>query len=156
MSEIAIGQLAPDFEMPIDGGATVALSGLKGKSVVLYFYPKDDTSGCTSQAIAFTESIDKFRALSCEVIGVSKDKVSSHDKFKAKYDLDVTLASDFGTQVCETYGVWAEKSMYGRKYFGIERTTFLIDKNGTIINIWRKVKVPGHDETVLKAVQELV
>ncbi len=156
MSEIAIGQLAPDFEMPRDGGATVALSGLKGKSVVLYFYPKDDTSGCTSQAIAFTESIDKFRALSCEVIGVSKDKVSSHDKFKAKYDLDVTLASDFGTQVCETYGVWAEKSMYGRKYFGIERTTFLIDKNGTIINIWRKVKVPGHDETVLKAVQELV
>jgi peroxiredoxin Q/BCP len=156
MSEIAIGQLAPDFEMPIDGGATVALSGLKGKSVVLYFYPKDDTSGCTSQAIAFTESIDKFRALSCEVIGVSKDKVSSHDKFKAKYDLDVTLASDFGTEVCETYGVWAEKSMYGRKYFGIERTTFLIDKNGTIINIWRKVKVPGHDETVLKAVQELV
>jgi peroxiredoxin Q/BCP len=156
MSEIAIGQLAPDFEMPRDGGATVALSGLKGKSVVLYFYPKDDTSGCTSQAIAFTESIDKFRALSCEVIGVSKDKVSSHDKFKAKYDLDVTLASDFGTEVCETYGVWVEKSMYGRKYFGIERTTFLIDKNGTIINIWRKVKVPGHDETVLKAVQELV
>jgi peroxiredoxin Q/BCP len=156
MSEIAIGQLAPDFEMPIDGGATVALSGLKGKSVVLYFYPKDDTSGCTSQAIAFTESIDKFRALSCEVIGVSKDKVSSHDKFKAKYDLDVTLASDFGTEVCEAYGVWVEKSMYGRKYFGIERTTFLIDKNGTIINIWRKVKVPGHDETVLKAVQELV
>ena len=156
MSEIAIGQLAPDFEMPIDGGATVALSGLKGKSVVLYFYPKDDTSGCTSQAIAFTETIDKFRALSCEVIGVSKDKVSSHDKFKAKYDLDVTLASDFGTEVCEAYGVWVEKSMYGRKYFGIERTTFLIDKNGTIINIWRKVKVPGHDETVLKAVQELV
>jgi len=156
MSEIAIGQLAPDFEMPRDGGATVALSGLKGKSVVLYFYPKDDTSGCTSQAIAFTESIDKFRALSCEVIGVSKDKVSSHDKFKAKYDLDVTLASDFGTEVCEAYGVWVEKSMYGRKYFGIERTTFLIDKNGTIINIWRKVKVPGHDETVLKAVQELV
>ena len=156
MSEIAIGQLAPDFEMPIDGGATVALSGLKGKSVVLYFYPKDDTSGCTSQAIAFTETIDKFRALSCEVIGVSKDKVSSHDKFKAKYDLDVTLASDFGTEVCETYGVWVEKSIYGRKYFGIERTTFLIDKNGTIINIWRKVKVPGHDETVLKAVQELV
>jgi peroxiredoxin Q/BCP len=156
MSEIAIGQLAPDFELPIDGGATVALSGLKGKSVVLYFYPKDDTSGCTSQAIAFTESIDKFRALSCEVIGVSKDKVSSHDKFKAKYDLDVTLASDFGTEVCEAYGVWVEKSMYGRKYFGIERTTFLIDKNGTIINIWRKVKVPGHDETVLKAVQELV
>ncbi|CAN1548026.1 Bcp Peroxiredoxin [Caulobacteraceae bacterium] len=156
MSEIAIGQLAPDFEMPIDGGATVALSGLKGKSVVLYFYPKDDTSGCTSQAIAFTETIDKFRALSCEVIGVSKDKVSSHDKFKAKYDLDVTLASDFGTEVCEAYGVWVEKSMYGRKYFGIERTTFLIDKNGTIINIWRKVKVPGHDEIVLKAVQELV
>ena len=156
MSEIAIGQMAPDFEMPIAGGATVALSGLKGKSVVLYFYPKDDTSGCTSQAIAFTENIDKFRALSCEVIGVSKDKVTSHDKFKAKYDLDVTLASDFGTQICEAYGVWVEKSMYGRKYFGIERTTFLIDKNGTILNIWRKVKVPGHDEAVLKAVQELV
>ena len=156
MSEIAIGQLAPDFEMPTDGGATVTLSALKGKSVVLYFYPKDDTSGCTSQAIAFTENIDKFRALSCEVIGVSKDKVSSHDKFKAKYDLGVTLASDFGTEVCEAYGVWVEKSMYGRKYFGIERTTFLIDKDGTIINVWRKVKVPGHDETVLKAVQELV
>lgn len=156
MSEIAIGQLAPDFEMPIDGGGTVALSGLKGKSVVLYFYPKDDTSGCTSQAIAFTENIDKFRALSCEVIGVSKDQVASHNKFKAKYDLGVTLASDFGTEICEAYGVWVEKSMYGRKYFGIERTTFLIDKNGTIINIWRKVKVPGHDEAVLKAVQELV
>jgi thioredoxin-dependent peroxiredoxin len=156
MSEIAIGQLAPDFEMPTDSGGTVALSGLKGKSVVLYFYPKDDTSGCTSQAIAFTENIDKFRTLSCEVIGVSKDKVASHDKFKAKYDLGVTLASDFGTEICEAYGVWVEKSMYGRKYFGIERTTFLIDKNGTIINIWRKVKVPGHDEAVLKAVQELV
>lgn len=156
MSEIAIGQQAPDFEMPTDGGATVALSGLKGKRVVLYFYPKDDTSGCTSQAIAFTENIDKFRVLSCEVIGVSKDKVASHDKFKAKYDLDVTLASDFGTEICEAYGVWVEKSMYGRKYFGIERTTFLIDKNGTIVNIWRKVKVPGHDEAVLKAVQELV
>jgi thioredoxin-dependent peroxiredoxin len=156
MSEIAIGQLAPDFEMPTDGGAIVTLSALKGKSVVLYFYPKDDTSGCTSQAIAFTENIDKFRAHSCEVIGVSKDKVASHDKFKAKYDLGVTLASDFGTQVCEAYGVWVEKSMYGRKYFGIERTTFLIDKNGTIVNIWRKVKVPGHDEAVLQAVQDLV
>ena len=156
MTHLKAGDQAPDFSAPNEKGEIINLAHYQGKKLVLYFYPKDDTSGCTSQAIAFTESIDKFRALSCEVIGVSKDKVSSHDKFKAKYDLDVTLASDFGTEVCETYGVWAEKSMYGRKYFGIERTTFLIDKNGTIINIWRKVKVPGHDETVLKAVQELV
>ncbi|GBF58802.1 putative peroxiredoxin bcp [Candidatus Phycosocius bacilliformis] len=155
MSELAIGQMAPDFDMPIAGGSSVTLSGLKGKSVVLYFYPKDDTSGCTSQAIAFSQDIETFRSLSCEVIGVSKDKVASHDKFRAKYDLSVTLASDFGTNVCETYGVWVEKSMYGRKYFGIERTTFLIDKNGQIANIWRKVKIPGHAEAVMKAVKEL-
>lgn len=156
MNEIAIGQMAPDFDMPVAGGSSVALSGLKGKSVVLYFYPKDDTSGCTSQALAFTANIATFHELSCEVIGVSKDKVASHDKFKAKYDLAVTLASDFGTQVCEAYGVWVEKSMYGRKYFGIERSTFLIDKNGRISNIWRKVKIPGHAEEVMKAVRDLV
>ena len=153
---IKTGDKAPNFSSKDENGNQIQLSDFQGKKLVLYFYPKDDTSGCTSQAIAFTENIDKFRALSCEVIGVSKDKVTSHDKFKAKYDLDVTLASDFGTQICEAYGVWVEKSMYGRKYFGIERTTFLIDKNGTILNIWRKVKVPGHDEAVLKAVQELV
>jgi thioredoxin-dependent peroxiredoxin len=155
MSELAIGQLAPDFEMPTDGGAKVTLSGMKGKWVVVYFYPKDDTSGCTSQAIAFTQHLDEFAKMGCAVIGVSKDKVESHAKFKSKYDLGVTLASDFGTEVSEAYGVWVEKSMYGRKYMGLERTTFLIDPAQRLSCIWRKVKVPGHVEAVLKTVKDL-
>jgi peroxiredoxin Q/BCP len=155
MNELAIGQLAPDFEMPTDAGTKVTLSGMKGKWVVVYFYPKDDTSGCTSQAIAFTQHLAEFAKMGCAVIGVSKDKVESHAKFKAKYDLGVTLASDFGTEVSEAYGVWVEKSMYGRKYMGLERTTFLIDPTQRLAHIWRKVKVPGHVEAVIKSLQEL-
>ncbi len=141
--------------MPTDAGTKVTLSGMKGKWVVVYFYPKDDTSGCTSQAIAFTQHLAEFAKMGCAVIGVSKDKVESHVKFKSKYDLGVTLASDFGTEVSETYGVWVEKSMYGRKYMGLERTTFLIDPAQRLAQIWRKVKVPGHAEAVIKSLQEL-
>ena len=141
--------------MPTDAGTNVTLSGMKGKWVVVYFYPKDDTSGCTSQAIAFTQRLAEFAKLDCAVIGVSKDRVESHVKFKAKYDLGVTLASDFGTEVSEAYGVWVEKSMYGRKYMGLERTTFLIDPTQRLAHIWRKVKVPSHVEAVIKTLQEL-
>ena len=155
MSELAIGQLAPDFEMPTDAGTKVTLSGMKGKWVVVYFYPKDDTSGCTSQAIAFTQHLAEFAKMGCVIIGISKDKIASHIKFKAKYDLGVTLASDFGTEVSEAYCVWVEKSMYGRKYMGLERTTFLIDPDQRIASIWRKVKVAGHAEAVLKSLGEL-
>ncbi|GIU67415.1 thioredoxin-dependent thiol peroxidase [Candidatus Phycosocius spiralis] len=155
MSELEIGQLAPDFELPTDSGTKVTLSGLKGKWVVVYFYPKADTSGCTNQAIAFTQHLEKFAQSGCEVIGISKDTIESHKKFKAKYDLGVTLASDFGTTISETYGVWVEKSMYGRNYLGLERTSFLIDPNQYIAHIWRKVKVQGHVEAVLTAVKAL-
>ena len=141
--------------MPTDGDGTVSLAGLKGKTVVLFFYPKDDTSGCTAEAIAFTEQLPAFEAAGAVVVGVSKNSVKSHDKFKAKHDLKVILGSDEETGVAEAYDVWKEKSMYGRKYMGIERSTFLIDADGVLRQEWRKVKVPGHVDTVLKAVQEL-
>jgi thioredoxin-dependent peroxiredoxin len=150
-----VGQAAPDFTLPRDGGAEVTLSALKPKAVVLYFYPKDDTSGCTKEAQAFTEHGAAFAEAGAVIVGVSKDSVKSHDKFVAKYGLGVILASDEGSDVCERYGVWAEKSMYGKKYMGIERTTFLIDGAGKIRNVWRKVKVPGHAEEVLAAVKAL-
>ena len=150
-----IGKPAPAFDMPTDGDGTVSLAGLKGKTVVLFFYPKDDTSGCTAEAIAFTEQLPAFEAAGAVVVGVSKNSVKSHDKFKAKHDLKVILGSDEETGVAETYDVWKEKSMYGRKYMGIERSTFLIDADGVLRQEWRKVKVPGHVDTVLKAVQEL-
>ncbi len=147
------GQTAPDFTLPRDGGGSVTLSALKPKAVVLYFYPKDDTSGCTAEAIAFTGMAEAFVAADAVVVGVSKDSVASHDKFVKKHGLGIILASDEGSDVCEKYGVWAEKSMYGKTYMGIERTTFLIDGAGTIRNVWRKVKVPGHAEEVLAAVR---
>ncbi|HCI47188.1 MAG TPA: peroxiredoxin [Rhodospirillaceae bacterium] len=150
-----IGKPAPAFDMPTDGDGTVSLAGLKGKTVVLFFYPKDDTSGCTAEAIAFTEQLPAFEAAGAVVVGVSKNSVKSHDKFKAKHDLKVILGSDEETGVAEAYDVWKEKSMYGRKYMGIERSTFLIDADGVLRQEWRKVKVPGHVDTVLKAVQEL-
>jgi peroxiredoxin Q/BCP len=150
-----VGQAAPDFTLPRDGGADVTLSALKPKAVVLYFYPKDDTSGCTAEAKAFTEHGAAFEAAGAVIVGVSKDSVKSHDKFVAKHALGVIIASDEGSDVCETYGVWAEKSMYGKKYMGIERSTFLIDGGGMIRNVWRKVKVPGHAEEVLAAVKAL-
>jgi len=150
-----IGAPAPDFTLPRDGGGDISLSAQKPKAVVLYFYPKDDTSGCTKQAIGFTEMAEAFAAAGAVVIGVSKDSVAKHDKFIAKHGLGVILASDEESDVCERYGVWQEKSMYGKKYMGIERSTFLIDGEGVLREEWRKVKVPGHVEAVLEAVKAL-
>lgn len=152
---IAVGKPAPDFTMPTDGGGTVSLADFKGKKLVLFFYPKDDTSGCTKEAVGFRDHLAAFEAAGATIVGVSKDPVKSHDKFKAKHELNFPLGSDAETQVAEAYGVWQEKSMYGRSYMGIERSTFLIDGNGVLREEWRKVKVPGHVEQVLKAVQAL-
>ncbi len=150
-----IGDKAPDFTMPTDGGGTVSLSGLKGKPVVVYFYPKDDTSGCTAEACGFRDSLPDYSGAGATVIGVSKDSVASHDRFKKKYELPFALGADTTGEVCEKYGTWIEKSMYGRKYMGIERATFLIDKDGVIRGIWHKVKVGGHVAEVLKAAKAL-
>ena len=152
---LSIGDDAPNFSLPTDSGGEVSLHGLRGRSAVVYFYPKDDTSGCTKQAIAFTELNSEFDKLNASIIGISADTPAKHDKFKAKHGLTVTLASDEGHDALEAYGVWVEKNMYGRKYMGIERATFLVDKTGKIAQIWRKVKVPGHAEQVLKAVADL-
>ena len=149
------GQPAPDFTAPRDGGDSLTLSALRPKKVVLYFYPKDDTSGCTKEAIGFTEQADAFAQAGAVVVGVSKDSVAKHDKFIAKHGLNVALVSDEESDICERYGTWVEKSMYGKKYLGIERATFLIDGDGQIARVWRKVKVPGHVEEVLEAVQAL-
>jgi thioredoxin-dependent peroxiredoxin len=152
---VAIGEKAPDFTLPTDGNGTVTLSQLRGKPVVLYFYPKDDTSGCTAEACGFRDWFPDYGKTTAVVIGVSKDSVASHDKFKKKHDLPFTLASDTEGKVCESYGTWVEKSMYGRKYMGIDRATFLVDKDGVLRGAWRKVRVPGHVGEVLKAVQAL-
>ena len=155
MSDLTIGDAAPEFDLPTDGGGRVSLAGLKGKPFVIYFYPKDDTSGCTSEAKAFSEMKAQFEAAGAAVIGVSKDSPNSHDKFKAKHDLTLTLASDEDGALLERCGVWVEKSMYGRKYMGIDRATFLVGADGTVKQVWRKVKVPGHVDAVLKAVRAL-
>jgi len=152
---LEIGDKAPDFTLPTDGDGTVALKALKGKTVILYFYPKDDTSGCTAEACGFRDALPSFARTGATVIGLSKDSPASHDKFKKKYKLPFTLASDEDVAVAKLYGVWVEKSMYGRKYMGMERSTFLIDAKGVIRGLWRKVKVPGHVEEVLKAVKAL-
>jgi peroxiredoxin Q/BCP len=152
--ELGEGDAAPDLALPAEAGAA-HLSALKGKPVVLYFYPKDDTSGCTAEAIAFSGLKKTFDAAGAAVVGVSPDTAASHEKFKAKHKLTVSLAADPERSAIEAYGVWKEKSMYGRTYFGVERSTFLIGRDGRIAKIWRKVKVPGHAEAVLKAVQEL-
>lgn len=149
------GKNAPDFTLPRDGGDMVNLSGQRPKTVVLYFYPKDDTSGCTKEAQGFTEARADFEAAGAVVLGVSRDSVAKHDKFVAKYDLDVALLSDEDGKVCEDYGVWVEKSMYGKTYMGIERATFLIDGEGKVVQEWRKVRVPGHVEAVLDAVRAM-
>ena len=149
------GEKAPAFDLPAGGGGRVKLAALKGKPVVLYFYPKDDTSGCTKEAIDFTAKQKEFARLGATVIGVSKDSVASHDKFATKHKLGVALGADEDGKTCEAYGVWVEKSMYGRKYMGIERATFLIDGAGKIARVWRKVKVPGHAEEVLAAAKVL-
>jgi peroxiredoxin Q/BCP len=152
---IETGQSAPDFTLPRDGGTELTLSAQKPGNVVLYFYPKADTSGCTKQAAGFTEHLDAFAAANTVVIGVSKDPVKKLDKFRDKHGLSVALVSDENSTVCEDWGVWVEKQMYGKTYMGIERATFLIDGTGTVRNIWRKVKVPGHVEEVLEAVKSL-
>lgn len=149
------GQAAPPIKLPADDGGTVDLAKLKGKPVVVYFYPKDDTSGCTREAKDFSGLIDAFKAAGAQVVGISPDAVASKKKFRAKHDLTITLAADEDRKVCEAYGVWVEKSMYGRKYMGVERATFLIDGKGKVARSWRKVKVPGHAEEVLAAVKAL-
>lgn len=149
------GDAAPDFELPLDSGGTLRLSAMKGRPVVIYFYPKDDTSGCTAEAKDFSGLIREFKAAGADVIGISPDSAQSHQKFRTKYDLTVTLAADEHKTVAQAYGVWVEKSMYGRKYMGVERATFLIDKAGRIARSWRKVKVPGHAEVVLAATKAL-
>ena len=152
---ISVGAAAPDFTAKTDGGESINLAALKGKKVVIYFYPKDDTPGCTKEACGFRDAMPDFTTVDAEILGVSKDSVKSHDKFKNKFDLPFRLVSDDDGRICETFGVWVEKSMYGKKYMGIERSTFLIDENGVVQREWRKVKVPGHVEEVLKAAQEL-
>jgi peroxiredoxin Q/BCP len=155
MTELSPGQNAPQFELPRDGGGTLTLSALRGKAVVLYFYPKDDTSGCTAEAIDFSALKPDFEKAGAVVIGMSPDSAKKHDKFKAKHGLSVDLVADEERKAIEAYGVWAEKSMYGRKYMGVERTTFLIDRDGKIARVWPKVKVPGHAVEVLEAVRGL-
>jgi peroxiredoxin Q/BCP len=152
---ISAGQTAPDFTLPRDGGATITLSALRPGKVVLYFYPKDDTPGCTLEAQDFNARLAGFTAAGATVIGVSKDSVKSHDKFCKKHGLSIVLASDEGGTTCEDYGVWVEKSMYGKTYMGIERTTVLIDGGGKVTRTWPKVSVKGHADEVLAAVKAL-
>ncbi len=149
---LSIGDMAPSFTLPTDEGTFIALSELMGKRVIVYFYPKDATSGCTAEACAFRDEKPKFDQKNAVIIGISKDSIKSHKTFKEKEGLNFILASDETGEVCEKYGVWAEKSMYGKKYFGIERSTFLIDETGKIAKIWRNVSVPGHVDEVLRAV----
>lgn len=147
---LRIGDPAPSFSLPTDEGKTLTLSDLLGKKVIIYFYPKDATPGCTKEACSFRDYKLNFDKKNTFIIGISKDSVKSHEKFKEKEGLNFTLASDETGEVCQAYGVWAEKSMYGRKYFGIDRSTFLIDEKGKIEKIWRGVSVPGHVEEVLE------
>lgn len=150
-----VGEKAPLFTLPDDAGSPLSLAKLKGRPVILYFYPKDDTSGCTAEAKEFSALAGEFARAGAAVIGISPDGVASHAKFKTKHELTVALAADEEKVVAQAYGVWTEKSMYGRRYMGVERTTFLIDAKGRIAQIWRKVKVPGHAKAVLEAVCSL-
>jgi len=149
------GDTAPDFTLPTDGGDTVTLSALKGKPVVVYFYPKDDTPGCTKEAQGFRDAKSEFDKLGVTIIGISKDTAAKHDKFKSKYDLNFILASDKDGSACEDFGAWGLKKLYGREYEGITRCTFLIDANGVVAKAWPKVKVAGHVDAVLEAAQAL-
>lgn len=153
--KLAIHSPAPDFTLMTDTESSVSLSDFRGKNVVLYFYPKDDTSGCTAQACQFRDLLPNFSNIDAVILGLSRDSVKSHQKFRDKYELTFPLLADESGEVCEKYGVWVEKSMYGRKYFGIERTTFLINAEGIIHHIWPKVKVPGHAEAVLKTINTM-
>jgi len=151
---VATGQAAPDFTLQSSGGGTISLKDFCGKNVVLYFYPKDMTPGCTTEACDFRDYHPEFAKLDTVVLGISPDDVKSHDKFTAKHELPFPLLADPDHQVAEAYGVWVLKKMYGREYMGIERTTFLIDREGTVANVWRKVKVKGHVQEVLRFVTE--
>jgi peroxiredoxin Q/BCP len=155
MAELQIGDMAPQFELPSDGGGSLKLSDFRGQPVVLYFYPKDDTKGCTTEAIDFSRLKPEFDKIDVMVIGLSPDSIKKHDRFKAKHELTVCLASDEERKVIETYNVWVEKQLYGRRYMGVERATYLIDQGGKIAQIWRNVRVSGHAETVLEAAREL-
>lgn len=155
MKVLKEGHKAPAFTLPTDGDEKISLSSLKGKKVILYFYPKDDTPGCTKESCDFRDNIRSFSRYGVQIIGISKDSVQKHDKFKEKYKLNFPLASDEEGKVCEKYGVWVEKNMYGRKYMGIERSTFLIDETGVIRHIWRKVKVAGHIDEIKKTLSAL-
>ncbi|MGI4879028.1 MAG: peroxiredoxin [Janthinobacterium lividum] len=150
-----VGDAAPEFDLATDSGTNASSASLAGRKAVLYFYPKDDTSGCTVEAIDFSFMKPEFAAADTVVIGVSKDSVAAHAKFRLKHGLDVELGSDPAGTTVEAYGAWVEKSMYGRKYMGIDRSTFLIDRDGRVAAVWRKVKVPGHAAAVLKAAQDL-
>jgi len=150
-----VSQPAPDFTLPVTGGGDVTLSALKGAPVVLFFYPRDDTPGCTKESIGFSEHLEAFTAVGAKVFGLSRDTMAKHEKFHAKHGLSVPLLSDVDGKVTEAYGVWVEKNMYGKTSMGIERATYLIDADGNIAKIWRKVKVPGHVEEVLEAVRAL-
>jgi peroxiredoxin Q/BCP len=152
---ITEGSPAPDFTLPTDGDGSVTLSALRGKPVVVYFYPKDDTSGCTKEAIGFSCLKPDFDAIGAVVIGISPDDAKSHEKFRAKHELSVVLAADEERKAIDAFGVWVEKSMYGRAYMGVDRSTFLIDRDGKVAKAWRKVKVPGHAEEVLAAAKAL-
>jgi peroxiredoxin Q/BCP len=149
---LKVGEAAPPFALPATGGQTISLDSLAGRKIVLYFYPKDDTSGCTKEAQEFNALRERFEASGAVVLGVSPDGMKSHEKFQAKYDLGFPLLADETKSALEAYGVWVEKSMYGRKYMGVERTTVLIDERGKVARVWPKVKVPGHAEEVLEAV----
>jgi thioredoxin-dependent peroxiredoxin len=148
---VEAGQPAPEFDLPTAGGGRARLADFRGKALVLYFYPRDDTPGCTKEAQGFAEAYPEFRAAGIELVGVSKDDTASHEKFKAKYDLPFTLASDQTGAVVEAYGSWVEKNRYGRTYMGIDRSTFLIDGDGIVRRVWREVSVPGHVAEVLEA-----
>ena len=155
MSDLQPGDPAPDFTMAADDGRTLKLAEYAGRKLVLYFYPKDDTSGCTTEAQGFTEQLAAFQATGADIISVSKDSVASHAKFRAKYGLGYSLGADTEGRIVEAYGAWVEKSMYGKKYMGVDRSTFLIGADGRIGALWRKVKVPGHVTAVLAATQKL-
>ena len=153
--ELVVGSQAPDFTAITDGSGKISLQSMRGKKVILYFYPKDDTPGCTTEACGFRDALPDFSRAGAEVIGVSKDSVARHDKFKAKYELPYTLIADEDSALCEAYGVWQEKKNYGKAYMGIVRSTFLIDENGKITAVWRNLRVKGHVEKVLQEAQKL-
>ncbi len=154
-STLTVGDAAPAFDLAQTGGTSCSLASLAGRKAVLYFYPKDDTSGCTKEAIDFNALREAFEAADTQVIGVSPDPIASHDKFRTKHGLDVPLLSDESKAMLEAYGVWVKKSMYGRSYMGVERTTVLIDRDGRVARIWNSVKVPGHAQDVLDATRAL-